>query len=271
MAKERKDAGRARQNTGGKGGKGATSSGGAKSGVVRAGSKGNTTRFYGLLILVAAVGGIFIAYQMSRPRDTVKAVDPNTPLPKAEGYVLGNPNAPLQVIEFADFECPACANFATITEPDVRKRLVETGKISIRFIDYPLPIHRNTWFASNAAACANEQGKFWEMHDGLFENQDRWGGVATSRPKGELKNVAQAVGLDVGKWESCFDEKKYNLNIVANQKEGERRLVSETPTFIIGGKMLPGSLSFDTFRAYVDSALAALPPAADSAKPAAAK
>ncbi|MFN8573410.1 MAG: DsbA family protein [Gemmatimonadaceae bacterium] len=269
MAKERKDGGRARPASA----KGAKSSGAtsSKPGVVRASSKGNAGRFYALLVLVAAVGATFIVYQMTRPKNAVTTVDPNTPLPKAEGYLIGKADAPVQVIEFADFECPACANFATITEPDVRKRLVETGQVSVRFIDFPLPGHQNTWEASNAAACANEQGKFWEMHDQIFANQDRWGGVATKRPKGELKAIAQSVGLDVSKWESCYDDRRYNLNIVANQKEGERRMVGQTPTFIIGTKLLPGSLSFDTFKAYVDSAAAAAPKAADTTKPAASK
>lgn len=239
---------------------------GSKPPAVRPG-KGNTQRFYALLGIVALAGAVAIAYQMTRPKAGPVTVDPNAPLPKAEGYVLGNPNAPLQVLEFADFECPACGNFATITEPDVRKRLVESGQISIRFLDFPLPGHPNTWEASNAAACANEQGKFWDMHDQIFANQDRWNGQATTRPKGELKNLAEASGLDVSKWESCYDDRKYNLNVVANQKEGERRLVSQTPSFIIGGKLLPGSLSYDSFKAYVDTALAAVKPAADSTKP----
>ncbi|MFN8579579.1 MAG: thioredoxin domain-containing protein [Gemmatimonadaceae bacterium] len=271
MAKDRKEP--AKGKSGGdrpKGsGKGAATPPTGKPSVVKA-TKQNNQRFYGLLGLVALVGAVFIGYQMTRPKAGPVTIDPNTPLPKAEGYVIGNPSAPVQVIEFADFECPACGNFATITEPDVRKRLVETGQISIRFIDFPLPGHPNTWEASNAAACANEQGKFWEMHDQIFANQDRWNGVATSRPKSELQRLAKAAGVDESKWESCYDARKYNLNIVAHQKEGERRLVGQTPTFIIGSKMLPGSLSYDAFKAYVDTALATAKPAvADSSKPAA--
>ncbi|MBV6522375.1 MAG: hypothetical protein MNPFHGCM_02523 [Gemmatimonadaceae bacterium] len=270
MAKERKETGKSGKSAGSDRPKGSARATPVPAGKPPAAkpSKQNTQRFYGSLGLVALVGAVFIAYQMNRPKAGPTTIDPNTPLPKAEGYVVGNPAAPVQVIEFADFECPACANFVTITEPDVRKRLVETGQISLRFIDFPLPIHRNTWEASNAAACANEQGKFWEMHDAIFANQDRWSGVTTTRPKPELQRLAKEVGLDEGKWEDCYDEKKYNLNIVANQKEGERRLVSQTPTFIIGSKMLPGSLSYDTFKAYVDTALAAVKPAADSAQPA---
>ena len=106
------------------------------------------------------------------------------------------------------------------------------------------------------------------MHGQIFANQDRWDGIATKRPKGELQRLAKSVGLDEGKWEACYDAKKYNPNIQANQKEGERRLVGQTPTFIIGSKMLPGSLSFDSFKAYVDTALAAVKPSADTTKPA---
>jgi protein-disulfide isomerase len=222
--------------------------------------------FYVLLGIVVVGFGAFIASQMGKKDAPVTMIDPNIQLPKAEGYVLGNPAAPLQVLEFADFECPACGQFATITEPDVRKRLVETGKISIRFLDYPLSIHRNTWPASHAAACANEQGKFWEMHDALFENQDRWNGQATSRPKGVFSELGKAIGLDMAKWESCYDAQKYRLNIAANLKEGEQRLVTQTPSFVIGDKLIPGSLSFDSFKSYVDSATPAIVKADSAAK-----
>ena len=117
-------------------------------------------------------------------------------------------------------------------------------------------MHRNTWAASNAAACANEQGKFWEMHDQLFMGQDKWNGEATSRPKGVMQDYAKAIGLDVDKWETCFDQQKFLRNIQANKAEAERRLVGSTPTFIIGSKMIAGSISYDKFKAYVDTALA---------------
>ena len=234
--------------------------------VKKQGAKGQG-RFYAMLGLVAAVVGIFILYQVTKPAAAPEAlkVDPAIPLPKGEGYLLGKADAPVQVLEFADFECPACGQFYVLTEPDVRQRLVETGEVSYRFLDFPLPMHRNTLPASNAAACANEQGKFWEMHDRIFAGQDEWSGPATSRPKGVLKGYAEAIGLDVAKWESCFDEEKYRLNILANKAEGEKRLVSSTPTFVIGSRMVAGSISFDKFKAYVDSAKADL---AASAAPA---
>jgi len=230
--------------------------------VVKKSAKKRQGNFYALLGLVAAVLAIFIVYQVSKPKaPDVATVDPSVPLPKAEGYLLGKEDAPVQVVAFADFECPACGQFFVLTEPDVRTRLVETGEISYRYIDFPLPGHRNTWPASNAAACANEQGKFWQMHDMLFQGQDQWNGEATTRPKGVFEGYAKSIGLDVNKWEQCFDEQKYLRNIQANRAEAERRLVGSTPSFLIGNKLVAGSISFDKFKAYVDSAKATLPPA----------
>ncbi len=235
---------------------------GRGSNVVKKSAKKRQGNFYALLGLVAAVLAIFIVYQVSKPKPPdVITFAPSDSLPKAEGYLLGKEDAPVQVVAFADFECPACGQFFVLTEPDVRQRLVETGEISYRYIDFPLPGHRNTWPASNAAACANEQGKFWQMHDMLFQGQDQWNGEATSRPKGVFEDYAKAIGLDVKQWEKCFDDQKYLRNIQANRAEAERRMVGSTPSFLIGNKLVAGSIPFDKFKAYVDSAKASLPAA----------
>lgn len=235
-------------------------SGSAKKG----GTSGGDGRkpFFLLLGLIAVVGIAAIAWMASRPGGGSGAttVDPNMTA-EAEGYLLGNPDAPVQVIEFADFECPACGQFATVTGPDVRTRLVETGLISYRFYDFPLAMHPNTWDASNAAACANAQGMFWAYHDALFANQHRWSGYATRRPKGVLQELAEQTGLDADAWEDCFDDRRFQANVEANMREGERRGVSQTPTFIIGDRMIPGAISYDRFKAYVDSAAARAPQA----------
>ncbi len=211
--------------------------------------------------VIAIVGVLALAWSATRPKPGVSEVDLRADPAQARGYLLGDSTAPLQILEFADFECPACANFATLTEPDVRKALIETGKASYRYFDYPLPMHKNTWQASNAAACADEQGKFWPMHDMLFANQDRWNGQATSNPKGALKGYAQSLGLDVPKWEQCYDADRYRSRIAANRAEAERRRIGSTPTFIIGNKLVPSAVSFDEFMKYANDALksAALP------------
>ena len=227
----------------------------------------SNTPFYAVLAVVTVAGIGALAYVASRPKNVATTVDtPAIAAGEAQGYLLGKPDAPVQVIEFADFECPACGQFATLAEPDIRKRLVDAGTISYRYYDYPLPMHKNTWAASNAAACADEQGKFWEMHDQLFNAQDQWNGQATSRPKGKFMEYAKALGLNVDQWEACFDAKKYQPRIKANELMATKRGASQTPTFVIGDKMIGGAISFDRFKALVDTALVLAK--ADSGKPA---
>ena len=141
----------------------------------------------------------------------------------------------------------------------------------MRYMDFPLPMHRNTWDASLAAACANDQGKFWEMHDAIFQNQDRWNGEATSRPRPVLADLAKGLGLDMSKYGACMDNETHRAQIQANLMEAERRGVNQTPTFVIGDKLVPGAIPYDTFRKLVDDELAktpaAKPAAADSVKP----
>ena len=251
MAKDRLDAGRGR-----------------RADVVKKSKSSSKTPFYTAIGVVVLFGVGALAYVASRPKNVVTTVDAAKIVPgEPQGYLLGKPDAPVQVIEFADFECPACGQFATLSEPDIRKRLVDAGTISYRFYDYPLPMHKNTWAASNAAACADEQGKFWEMHDQLFNAQDQWNGQATSRPKGKFKEYVKALGLNVDQWEACFDARKYQARIKANELMATKRGAAQTPTFVIGDKMIGGAISFDRFKALVDSALVLAK--ADSAKPAA--
>jgi protein-disulfide isomerase len=234
--------------------------------VVNSAKRGGPGRGFWLALgLVAVLGLGALGYVASRPKVTSAAIDPNLPPMKAEGYVLGSPNAPLEVIEFADFECPGCGQFATLTEPDVREKLINTGKIRVRYIDFPLPMHKNTWDASLAAACANDQGKFWQMHDALFANQDRWNGETTSRPRGPISDLAKGIGLDMNKYGACMDSDAHRAQIQANEQEGERRQIGQTPTFIFNGLVVPGALPYDAYKHYVDEAMKSVPPRADSA------
>jgi protein-disulfide isomerase len=137
----------------------------------------------------------------------------------------------------------------------------------MRFMDYPLPMHKNTWDASLAAACANEQGKFWEMHDLLYSNQDRWNGETTNKPRPIIAEFAKTLGLDMAKYGSCMDNETQRAKVQSHLLEAQRRNVQQTPTFIIGDQMVPGALPYDTFKKLVDDALAKQPAAkADSTK-----
>ncbi|MEP6991508.1 MAG: thioredoxin domain-containing protein [bacterium] len=236
--------------------------------VAAARSSGPGRGFWIAVGVIAVVGIAVLSLLATRPKATASRIDPTLPAMKAEGYVLGSPAAPVEVVEFADFECPSCGQFATLTEPDVRARLVNTGKIRIRFLDFPLSMHKNTWDASLAASCANEQGKFWEMHDLIFANQDKWNGEATSNPRKVLAGLADGLKLDMGKYGTCMDAETHRAQIQANQQEGERRGVYSTPSFAIGGQLYPGALPFDQFNRLVEAELAKSP--APVAAPAAA-
>ena len=214
--------------------------------------------FYPILVAIAVVGASILAYTMTRkpsaaaaPASLAAGVATAGP---AQGYLMGKPDAPVKILEFADFECPACGRFATITEPDVRKNLIETGIASLTFYDYPLPQHLNSQAASNAAACADEQSKFWPMHDQIFGAQDQWNSLATDNPKPMFMSYARAVGLDMTQFESCYDTRKHQKRIIANYAEGERRRVNSTPTFIVGDKQVRSAMSYDELKKMVDEA-----------------
>ena len=229
-------------------------------GVVKAAKRGAPGKNFWLALGAVAVIGIgALSWVSTRPKAAPTAFDPNI---KAKGYVLGSPTAPVEIIEYADFECPSCGQFATLTEPDVRTRLISTGKVRMKFLDFPLPMHKNTWDASLAASCADEQGKFWEMHDQIFATQDKWNGEATSSPRKQLSALAEGLKLNMAKYGACMEAETHRGQIQANQQEGERRGINQTPSFVIGGQLYPGALGFDQFNKIVETELAKLRPAA---------
>jgi protein-disulfide isomerase len=209
--------------------------------------------FTALLVIVAVVGVAVLGSVVSRPAKVLK-LDPAAAAGlAAAGIVIGSPDAPIEVTEFADFECPACGYFATLQEPYIRERLVQTGQIRFRFLDFPLDIHQNAVAAHNAAHCADEQGKFWEMHDAIYANQERWNGQATGDPRKVLREIAKTAGVDDAKWVDCYDSGRMLPQISANRAAGERLQVRSTPSFQIGDQLMPGALTYDQMKAAVDS------------------
>ena len=212
--------------------------------------------FFWLLGVIALIGVAALGYVATKPKSSsVQATDTadTTNAGPPQGYLIGKVDAPVKIVEFADFECPSCGGWATVTEPDVRTRIINAGLANLTYYDFPLTQHRNTLAASNAAACADEQGKFWQMHDRLFQAQDEWNGEATEAPKPFFKRYASEVGLDVAKWETCYDARKYSKRIAANLADGLRRGVNSTPTFVIGNRLYPGMRSYDELKGIVDS------------------
>ena len=213
-----------------------------------------------LIAVIAVVGAAAIWYTMRGSTPAPITLAPGTDLPPAAGYLKGNANAPVTIIEFADFECPGCGQFATLQEPDIMKRIVEPGLANFRFMDYPLTeLHGNTMIAHLAASCANDQGKFWQMHDLIFQGQYDWNTQATREPRRVLDTYAQQVGLDMGAYDQCLSSRKNLAQIEANKQAGVARGVGSTPTLVIGDKVYPGGLTYDQLKKIVDSTIAAMP------------
>ena len=233
--------------------------------MVKAPAKSRDSKklFLVILAIVAVAGGALIAMQArgSGPAPRLVAELPPGDPGKAQPYVYGRPDAPVTISEFADFECPACAQFATLTEPDVRKRLADAGRVSFRFYDFPLDQHRNSVLASLSAACAADQNKFWEMHDRIFAGQDAWAsrpgesaGSANRRASRLFAEYAKQLGLNESAWSTCVEEQRHIERIRANRQVGLERQVRSTPTFVIGNQMYPGVLSYDALKRLVDEA-----------------
>lgn len=230
--------------------------------VVRGARSASSRRGFYLALLVVAVAGVgAISWAMQRTRAAAApiVVPPATAIrpgmARPEGYVLGSASAPVEIVEYADFECPGCGQFATVTEPDVRARLVNTGLARYRFYDFQVNgAHRNSPAASLAAACAADQGKFWEMHDRLFAGQDEWNSEATDDPKPVFARYAQQTGVSAARWTQCYDARTHVNRMAAHQQEALRAQVQSTPTFVVGDRMLQGAQPFDALKALVDSA-----------------
>jgi protein-disulfide isomerase len=148
--------------------------------------------------------------------------------------VQGQPSAPVTWVEFSDFQCPYCSMLYSQTDSQIQSNYVATGKVQMYFRFFPLSFHDKANIAAEAAACANEQGKFWEMHNKLFENQNTWSGASSADALTAFQGYATAIGLDSTKYSSCMSTNKYATDIAASETEGQGYGVQGTPgVFVI--------------------------------------
>ena len=159
----------------------------------------------------------------------------------------GGAKAPVTIIEFSDYQCPFCGR-AESTVDEVMKHY--GNKVRLVYRDFPLPMHPQARPASEAASCANAQGKFWEYHATLFANQ-------TALGEDQLKEYAKNVGLDAAKFDQCLKDKPFKAAIDKDVADGEKVGVNGTPAFFINGRMLSGALPFDKFKEVIDEELTA--------------
>ena len=233
-----------------------------------AAASGGSGRFLLVLGAIAVAGGLAL-WQSTRRGDADAGVAVTVqPGDTAgfRGYVLGSADAPVEIVEYADYMCPHCGSFAAVQFPDVRSRLVEPGRVRWVFRDYPLPSNPHSVPAALAAACADDQGRFWEMQEAIFLGQPQWGHARN--PTGAFRDMARGLGLDIGTWNDCMGSRRHAGRIEASYQEGNRLGVGSTPTFLIGGRLYAGNQPYDRIRALVDS-LAPPEPSTAPAPPAA--
>jgi len=186
---------------------------------------------------------------------------PTTPLPTATprpsvrvDRIKGNPAARVTITEFSDFQCPYCALYATQIYPQLDEKYIKTGKVKYLFRPIVLPQHRQAQKATEAAECAGDQGRYWEMHDLLFAQQSLW----AEKPDAvnTFKGFAQKLGLDGATFQQCLDSGKYANVPTENAGDARRLGVTGTPTFIIGNRILPGAYPLETFVQLIEEELA---------------
>ena len=175
---------------------------------------------------------------------------------------LGNANAPVTVIEFSDFQCPFCRRSYTDMLPQLKQEYVDTGKVLFVYRDFPLSsIHPAATPAALAAECADDQGKFWDYHNKIFDEQNKQGQGTIQFSVDDLKTWAVDIGLNTATFNSCLDSQKYKSEVEKDFQDGATAGVSGTPTFFIGNSRdgytaIVGAQPYAVIKQEIEDALA---------------
>ncbi len=168
-------------------------------------------------------------------------------------HILGDKNAKISIVEFADFRCPFCEKFFQQSESQLIKEYVDTGKAKFVFKNYAFLGPQSTW-ASEAAECAGEQGKFWEYHDWLYANQAPESNL-NYYSKNNLIKYAGNVGLDAAQFASCLNSDSTAARVADDLAQGQAAGVTGTPTVFINGQKIVGAQPYVNFQTVIDSFL----------------
>ena len=165
----------------------------------------------------------------------------------------GNSNAKVTIVEFADFRCPFCEKFFTDIEPQLIKDYVDTGKAKLAFRNFAF-LGPASVVAANAGECANEQAKFWDMHDYLYKNQPSESDTSMYTTD-KLTTIAGQLGMDTAKFKSCLDGNKYDKNVSDDLAAGQKAGVSGTPTTFVNGTPVIGAVPYNQLKTAIDAEL----------------
>src|SRR3989338_2201069 len=165
--------------------------------------------------------------------------------------IFGNNNAPITIVEWGDYECPFCGRFFSQTLPLIKTNYIDTGKVKLVYMDFPLSFHPNAQKAAEAAECAGDQGKYWQMHDKLF-GYGVQGGIST------FKQYAQQLGLNTASFNSCLDNGEKSSEVLDDFQDGQLAGVQGTPAFYVNGVEVSGAQPFSVFQQIIDEQLETL-------------
>lgn len=213
----------------------------------------NRTLLIGVAVAVAAIGGV--AASLSAGPGTADGRMHGTVSTEMGSPILGDPAAPITIVEFGDYQCHQCYNWFHNTKPEIQSRYIDTGMANLVFVDLAF-LGRDSPTAAQASYCAEDQGMYWEYHDTLYEHQeDRIdGGWADSD---RLKAFAFSLGLDTEEFDGCLDSGKHSKRVNYNSQQAREHGISGTPGFIITGpggqESISGAQPFGVFKRVLDS------------------
>jgi len=221
----------------------------------------------GLISVGAALLVFAIVWPSLRPVAEVVAVDPGTHT-NANDNSMGDPNAPIKIEEFSDFQCPFCERFHEETEPLLRQYYIDTGKVQFVYRSMGNWVSQNVGGARTesqdaalAAYCAGDQNKFWEMHAYLFANvRGEDAGSFTDR---RIQAIAEKAGLNMNEFKSCYNSGKYEDRVQQDLKDGQAAGINGTPAFLVTytvngetkTKLIEGAQPFSTFQQDLEAIL----------------
>lgn len=205
-------------------------------------------------ILVVVVGGMIALFAIANKPDPTPVGD-KSKITRSDSHKEGSGS--LQLVEFGDYQCPACGK----VYPDLKQIMKDyDGKVTFYFRNYPLSQHPLAKAASEAAEAAGEQGKYWEMHDKLYDNQSAWGDLTKSTSQSDALDIwagyAKDLGLDVDKFRSAVNDEKFSQFINQDVADGTALGINATPTVYLNGKQLT-SFSYADMRDAINTALGA--------------
>lgn len=227
-------------------------------GETQGGSSGPGKWFYAVLAVLAVGGVAALLLAGGGAPEPVGPLDQSTmqvePDSGAYAAAVGPEDAPVTLMEFADYTCSHCANFASLPGPALKRDYVQTGQVRMLFYDFPLSQRTPAIPAALAARCAGDQGEFWAMHGRLFSNQSEWG--RSNSPEGHFADYARAIDLDMGQFNECYSNKKYVEEIMASRRFGEQLQITGTPSIFVEGRKAQ-SYAYEAVSRLIEQELAA--------------